>query len=44
LREPFDDWALKELTGHYVNYRKQISLSLDNLLPEEQFRLYGICT
>src|SRR3954454_14020063 len=21
--EPLDDWALKELTGHYVNYRKQ---------------------
>lgn len=44
LREPFDDWTLKELTGHYVNYRKQISPSFDNLLPEEQFRLYGICT
>ncbi len=42
LREPFDDWVLKELTGHYVNYRKQVSPSLDNLLPEEQFRLYGV--
>jgi hypothetical protein len=25
FREPLDDWALKELTGHYVNYRKQVS-------------------
>jgi hypothetical protein len=38
-REPLDDWALKELTGHYVNYRKQVSPSLQSLLPEEAFRL-----
>ena len=44
LREPFDDWALKELTGHYVNYRKQVSPSWDDLLPEEAFRLYGVST
>jgi hypothetical protein len=44
LREPFDDWALKELTGHYVNYRKQVSPSWDNLLPEDAFRLYGVST
>ena len=44
LREPFDDWALKELTGHYVNYRKQISPSLNHLLAEEEFRLYGVST
>ncbi len=42
LREPFDDWALKELTGHYVNYRKQISPSFQNLFPEEEFQLYGV--
>ena len=42
IREPLDDWALKELTGHYVNYRKQISPSFDQLLPEDQFQLYGI--
>jgi hypothetical protein len=41
LREPLDDWALKELTGHYVNYRKQLG---DSLLPEGSFRLYGITT
>ena len=44
LHEPLDDWALKELTGHYVNYRKQVSPSLTNLLPEDRFQLYGICT
>lgn len=44
VREPLDDWALKELTGHYVNYRKQISPSFDRLRPEDQFQLYGIST
>ncbi|MDU9051106.1 MAG: hypothetical protein Q3M30_19870 [Candidatus Electrothrix sp. Rat3] len=42
IREPLDDWTLKELTGHYVNYRKQISPSFNELYPEEQFQLYGI--
>ena len=32
FREPLDDW-LKELTGHYVNYRKQVSPK-PRLLPE----------
>lgn len=44
LHEPFDAWALKELIGHYVNYRKQISPSFDNLLPEQLFQLYGVST
>ncbi len=42
--EALDDWALKELTGHYVNYRKQVSPSLEALLPEEEFRLYAVCS
>uniref|UniRef100_UPI0040574F05 hypothetical protein n=2 Tax=Candidatus Electrothrix sp. TaxID=2170559 RepID=UPI0040574F05 len=42
IREPLDEWTLKELTGHYVNYRKQISPSFHNLYPEDQFQLYGI--
>ena len=42
IREPLDDWTLKELTGHYVNYRKQISPSFHDLYPEDQFQLYGI--
>ena len=41
--EPLDDWVLKELTGHYVNYRKQIS-AWKKLLPEEKFRLYALST
>jgi hypothetical protein len=41
--EALDDWALKELTGHYVNYRKQVSPSFQQLLPEEEFRLYAVC-
>src|SRR5690348_13236304 len=36
-QETLDDWTLKELTGHYVNYRKQVSPSLQQLLPEEEF-------
>ena len=44
LREPLDDWVLKELTGHYVNCRKLMSPSLDNLLPEEKFGLFAITT
>src|SRR5438309_9473927 len=42
-REALDDWALKELTGHYVNYRKQVSPSLQQLLPEAEFRLFAVC-
>ena len=30
------------MTGHYVNYRKQISPSMQVLLPEEQFGLYAV--
>ena len=41
-QEALDDWALKELTGHYVNYRKQVS-PRDQLLPERSFRLYAVC-
>ena len=42
--EPLDGWALKELVGHSVNYRKQVSPSLDKLLPEESFRLFAVAT
>jgi hypothetical protein len=45
LREPLDDWALKELTGHYVNYRKQVvQAGSEELLPEGAFGLYGVAT
>ena len=42
--EPFDAWAFKELIGHYVNYRKQVSPSFDDLLPEVEFQLYAVST
>lgn len=44
--QPLDAWALHELLGHYVNYRKQTSAKQGkkHLLPEEEFRLYAVCT
>jgi hypothetical protein len=42
-REALDDWAMKELIGHYVAYRKLVSPSPSELLPEDQFRLYAVC-
>jgi hypothetical protein len=41
--EALDAWAVKELVGHYVAYRKLVSPSPSELLPEEQFRLYAVC-
>jgi hypothetical protein len=37
-------WTLYELVGHDVNLRKQVSPAMDEdeLLPEEQFRLYAV--
>jgi hypothetical protein len=43
FREALDDRALKEPTGHYVNYRKQLSKEGEPLLPESDFRLYAVC-
>ena len=42
--DALDDWALKELTGHYVNYRKQCTPRGQPLLPETEFRLYVVCS
>src|SRR5262249_45192170 len=41
--EALDGWAMKELIGHYVAYRKLVSPSPSDLLPEDQFRLYAVC-
>jgi hypothetical protein len=43
-RQALDGWALKELVGHYVAYRKLVSPSPDALLPEGQFQLYAVCS
>jgi hypothetical protein len=42
-QEALDPWALCELVGHYVNYRKQASPSMQDLLPEADFRLFAVC-
>src|SRR3954447_2368553 len=42
-QEALDAWALWELVGHFVNYRKQASLSLHDLLPVDEFRLFAVC-
>ncbi len=42
-QESLDPWCLKELVAHYVNYRKQVSPSMKDLLPESDFRLYALC-
>jgi hypothetical protein len=41
--ETLDAWAMKELVGHYVAYRKHVSQSTTDLIQEEQFRLYAVC-
>jgi hypothetical protein len=41
--EALDAWAMKELIGHYVAYRKLVSPSRSALLSEDQFRLYAVC-
>ncbi len=41
-REALDAWAMKELVGHYVAYRKLVSRSPSDLLAEDQFRLYAV--
>ncbi len=41
--EALDAWALKELVGHYVAYRKAVSPSPSDLLPEGRFRLFAVC-
>jgi hypothetical protein len=40
--EPLDDWALKELIGHYVAYRK-LKKTENDLLPEDRFKLFAVC-
>jgi hypothetical protein len=42
-QEALDGWALNELVGHYVNYRKQVSPSMQELLPETDFQLFAVC-
>jgi len=41
--ETLDGWAMNELTGHYVSYRKQVSPK-EKLAPEACFRRYAVST
>src|SRR5437899_4821439 len=41
-REALDGWAMKELVGHSVAYRKLVSPSPSELLPEDRFGLYAV--
>jgi hypothetical protein len=41
-QDRLDGWAIEELCGHYVNYRKQISPSLERLPPAEDFSLFAV--
>jgi hypothetical protein len=41
-REALDGWAMKELVGHYVAYRKLVSRTPSDLLSEDQFGLYAV--
>jgi hypothetical protein len=41
-QETLDGWTLNELVGHYVNYRKRESPSMQDLLPETDFRLFAV--
>src|SRR5438874_4862034 len=43
FREALDDWAIRELSAHYVAYRKLVSPSPSDLLPAQRFRLYAVC-
>jgi hypothetical protein len=40
--EPLNAWAVKELVGADVAYRKLVSPSPSELLPDEQFGLYAV--
>lgn len=42
FQDTLDGWALNELVGHYVNYRKQASETMRDLLPETDFRLFAV--
>jgi len=41
-QQSMDAWALEELMGHYVNYRKSIEHEPDRLPPPEDFRLFAV--
>lgn len=43
-RQSLDEWALDELLGHFVNYRKQVGPSSQSLPAKSEFGLYAVST
>lgn len=43
-QDTYDAWALHELIGYYVSYRKQVSAKSKKLLPANEFRLIAIAS
>jgi hypothetical protein len=41
-QDTLDGEALDELVGHFMNYRKQVSPSMRDLLPLDQFRRFAV--
>lgn len=41
-REALNAWAIEELCGHYVSYRKEIRARLKKMPPAEDFGLYAV--
>jgi hypothetical protein len=44
LHQALDHWAIEEVIGHYVSYRKIVSPSEDDLLPASDFQVYAVST
>ena len=41
-QDTFDVWALEELMSHFVSYRKKVSPSFQELIPEVKFKLFAV--
>ena len=42
LNQSLNQWAIVEILGHYVSYRKIVSPK-DELLPESKFQAFAVC-
>ena len=43
LNQSLDQWAIVEILGHYVSYRKIVSPK-EELLPQSRFQVFAVCT
>jgi hypothetical protein len=44
MHQALDHWAIIEVLGHYASYRKIVSPSKEDLLPESDFQVYAVST